>query len=327
MNILLVDDSKSNLEVLNLHIENWFEEYNFDIDSVIIDNAYNGKEALDMILNNKYYLVFLDIMMPIMTGIETLDHLSHSAIATLPHIVIQTALDSSDIKIQAKALGACAYITKPVKYEAIEAMLDRYLAKFLSKYEVDENTNFDEFDEFSDFDEFEDFEDFEDFESNEIDEQKDMMDSFNKSHKKISATEFLQDYPDLEYIIEDIEDIDHNLFEIIDILDEDNLVDNIYMIEGVLSGYSTFLNTFLDFYELSTSLTILTKILLNSDIESLDQKSRKFIAELIIAVLKDLRDWKDHVFIDQDAIDVFYINASSLSTCIQLESYIKKKLN
>jgi hypothetical protein len=34
--------------------------------------------------------------------------------------------------------------------------------------------------------------------------------------------------------------------------------------------------------------------------------------------------WKDHVFVEQDAVDVFYINASLLNSCIQLEALLKK---
>ena len=45
-----------------------------------------------------------------------------------------------------------------------------------------------------------------------------------------------------------------------------------------------------------------------------------------LGFLNDLRDWKDHVFIEQDAVDVFYINASALNSCIQLESYIKTNI-
>jgi hypothetical protein len=262
-------------------------------------------------------------MMPIMTGIETLDHLSRSTITSLPSIIVQTALNCADMKLQAKKLGAKAYITKPIKYDAIEAMLDKYLKYKLSNNDED----LVEFDEFDDFDDFSEFDDFDDFKSDEIDQQKDMMDDFNVSHKKIPATEFLEDYPELDYILEDIEDIESDLNYTIETLDEDNLMENIVLLEDVLHKYSQFLNTFLDFYELATSLSILVNVLSHSNIAGLDQKCRKFVSSLLIAILNDLRDWKDHVFIEQDAIDVFYINASSLSTCIELESYIKKKLN
>ncbi len=324
MNILLVDDVKSNLGVLNLHIDEWFKANDFDIDDINIEEAHNGKDALDKITDKYYDIVFLDIMMPIMTGIETLDHLSRSTVITLPNIIMQTALDSADMELQAKNLGAKAYVTKPIKYSSIEIMLDTYLKDILLKDNSDEDIIEESSD---DFDDFNDFEDFDEFESDEIDKQKDMMNKFNMSHKKITSQEFLEDYPDLDYILEDVMDIENDLSHAIDTLDEDNLMENIILLEDVLEKYSRFLNTFLDFYELATSLNILVKVLTHSDIASLDQKSRKFIAGLLAATLNDLRDWKDHVFIDKDAVDVFYINASSLSTCIQLESYIKKKLN
>ena len=142
-------------------------------------------------------------------------------------------------------------------------------------------------------------------------------------HKKIPASEFLKDYPDLTYILEDIEDLEHDISHVVDTLDASNIIDNLEELENILSNYARFLNTFIDFYELATSLNLLTKVLGKTDFNSLDDKALNFIANFIVAILKDLQDWKEHVFIAQDAIDVFYINASALNSCIQLESYIK----
>jgi len=79
----------------------------------------------------------------------------------------------------------------------------------------------------------------------------------------------------------------------------------------------------MDFYELSTSLVMLKGVLDNVDYSIANEKNKDFIALYLKAILTDLTNWKEHVFISKDAIDVFYINASSLNSCIQLESYIK----
>lgn len=50
---------------------------------------------------------------------------------------------------------------------------------------------------------------------------------------------------------------------------------------------------------------------------------KDIIANFLKAILDDLIDWQHHVFIEQDTLDVFYINASVLSSCMQLELIIK----
>ena len=99
---------------------------------------------------------------------------------------------------------------------------------------------------------------------------------------------------------------------------------NLNKILFILEKYATFLNTFTDFIELSTSLSMLISIIRKINIDSLDDDRKIFILNYIKALIEDLQDWKEHVFVLQDAIDIFYINASSLANCMQLENYLKK---
>lgn len=64
-NILLVDDNKNFLKVLRFQLLETAE-------GLInrIDEAYNGQEAIEMVEVNHYDLVFMDIDMPVMDGIE-----------------------------------------------------------------------------------------------------------------------------------------------------------------------------------------------------------------------------------------------------------------
>ena len=58
--ILIVDDNKLNIKVARKALQ----DFNFDI-----DDANDGQECLDKIKNgNKYDLILMDIMMPIMSG-------------------------------------------------------------------------------------------------------------------------------------------------------------------------------------------------------------------------------------------------------------------
>ena len=314
MNILLVDDAKSNISLLKLLVEDWLDDNDIDIDKIIIEEAYDGQEAVNKIEQTYYDIVFLDIMMPVMDGLEALVIIRNTLLEKQPNIVMQTALDKGETKTNAQKFGANAYITKPINSKMVGAMLDRYIDKSLL---VETN---EEEDDFMDFD---DFDDFDDFTSDEMDTQKDMMDKFNASHRKVPATVFLEDYPDLEYVLEDLEELDESVYEITEHIIGVNLEDNIIDVNLILDRYSQFLNTFMDFYELSTSLVMLKGVLDNVDYSIANEKNKDFIALYLKAILTDLTNWKEHVFISKDAIDVFYINASSLNSCIQLESYIK----
>lgn len=60
--ILLVDDNENNRLTLELLLE--------DIEDVTLFEAENGQEAIDICKNETIDLIFMDIMMPVMDGIE-----------------------------------------------------------------------------------------------------------------------------------------------------------------------------------------------------------------------------------------------------------------
>jgi diguanylate cyclase (GGDEF)-like protein len=78
--------------------------------------AENGPQALRMIDEHRVDAVLLDVMMPGMSGIETLRHLRQSrSVSDLPVIMV-TAKDGSDDVVEALDLGANDYVTKPIDY-------------------------------------------------------------------------------------------------------------------------------------------------------------------------------------------------------------------
>ncbi|MBQ2085239.1 MAG: response regulator, partial [Oscillospiraceae bacterium] len=65
-NILICDDEKDIVNALKIYLT--------DPDNVLFE-AYNGREALDIVQNNDIHLVLLDIMMPVMDGISALSEI------------------------------------------------------------------------------------------------------------------------------------------------------------------------------------------------------------------------------------------------------------
>ena len=77
----------------------------------IVDAVYDGREALDYIMNDKYDGVILDVMMPKMSGLQVLDAMRRSGINT--PVLLLTAKGEISDKVEGLNAGADDYLTKP----------------------------------------------------------------------------------------------------------------------------------------------------------------------------------------------------------------------
>lgn len=313
MKILAVDDKQINNKVIELDVEEYMDDKN--IQNYSFYELGSGEDSLKLIEKVSLDIIFLDIMMPNMSGLELLEKIRQKKDITQPKIFMVTALNDDTMKAKAYAHGADGYICKPFDYKEIYDVLNDVI-----KEQEDQSDEFVDFDDGED-DSFFDFSDSEDDDSLNI--QKDMMDQFNKSHGNLSAKEFLKEYEGIDYLLDDLEDIELDIYEHIETLFEDNLTSQQENIVESIDKYAHFLNTFLEFQELSTSLNLLSRIIQRSDFENVEYKKRVLIASYIKSILEDLVKWKNKIFIEQNAIDVFYLNASLLNSCIQLETVLK----
>ncbi len=103
--ILVVDDNRENLELLEAYLE--------DLDCRSIA-AYDGPEALEIVKNDAPDLILLDIMMPKMSGFEVCRKLkSNPATAQIP-IIMVTALNEFGDMQRAVDCGTDDFVSKPV---------------------------------------------------------------------------------------------------------------------------------------------------------------------------------------------------------------------
>lgn len=112
MKILIADDEKASLlrlEKIVVKLESKAE----------IIKASNGEKALELIEKNKPDVVFLDINMPRLTGLEV----AHSIRSYKPALVFVTAYDEH--AIEAFKLNALDYILKPFEEERVQEALKR----------------------------------------------------------------------------------------------------------------------------------------------------------------------------------------------------------
>lgn len=77
----------------------------------IVDAVYDGEEALDFIMAEKYDGIILDVMMPKMSGIEVLSYIRKKGIST-PVLMLTAKSEVSD-KVEGLNAGADDYLAKP----------------------------------------------------------------------------------------------------------------------------------------------------------------------------------------------------------------------
>ena len=115
--ILVVDDDMINRKLLNVLVK---KAGNFDV-----IEAENGLEALNIIKNEPVDMVLLDIIMPVMDGIDLLKILKSDEVYKQIPVAILTTDDSK--KIEALSLGASEVLIKPIKDSDLRAILDKNL--------------------------------------------------------------------------------------------------------------------------------------------------------------------------------------------------------
>lgn len=136
LRVLIVDDSVFIRTVLS-------DLLNRDPEIEVIGTACNGVEALPLIEELKPDIMTLDIQMPQMDGIETLQEISH--LSYRPKILVLSTLTSRDAELTYKALrlGADDFMLKPrniSKVRGIENELTTKLKQLISISESDKCT-------------------------------------------------------------------------------------------------------------------------------------------------------------------------------------------
>jgi len=122
--LLIVEDFKINREILILLLKET---------GLIIDCVENGKEAVDIVAANpeKYDLVFMDLQMPVMDGLEAtrrIRALPERKREKLPIVAMTANVFKSDIE-ECIAAGMDNHIGKPIDINKVMNVLQKYLIK------------------------------------------------------------------------------------------------------------------------------------------------------------------------------------------------------
>jgi two-component system cell cycle response regulator len=116
--ILVVDDHEDNIELLRARLEARGYE---------VFGASDGQAALDQVEHVSPDLILLDVMMPKMDGMEVVRRLKANKNLPFIPVIMQTALDSTENKVEGLDAGADDYITKPINFAELEARVNSLL--------------------------------------------------------------------------------------------------------------------------------------------------------------------------------------------------------
>ena len=116
--ILIVDDDKEFAEGLAEHMR----EFGY-----LANVAYGGREGLDKFRAGDFHVVLTDLQMPSMDGMELLHEIKKLDNRSV--VVVITGFGTIESAVQAIKNGAYDYITKPVKLEELDIVVDRALEK------------------------------------------------------------------------------------------------------------------------------------------------------------------------------------------------------
>ncbi|MBD2774710.1 response regulator [Iningainema tapete] len=107
--VLIVDDEPNILILMEQALESLEDE------EVELLTAKNGEEALEIIKTEKPNLVFMDVMMPKMNGLEVCNIVKHELKFPDVYIIMLTAKGQEFDKQKGTDVGADLYMTKPFR--------------------------------------------------------------------------------------------------------------------------------------------------------------------------------------------------------------------
>lgn len=130
-NILLVDDRKDNLDVLEAILKDFHQN---------LVRACSGQEALRLLLDRDFAVILLDVRMPDMDGFETAELVRKRQRSRHTPIIFITAADATSEQLaRGYSTGAVDFIFKPYMPEVLKAKVRIFLELFKKSEEIRES--------------------------------------------------------------------------------------------------------------------------------------------------------------------------------------------
>jgi hypothetical protein len=159
----------------------------------------------------------------------------------------------------------------------------------------------------------------------------------NTSEKELLKQSFTQKTPAVEYVndiggdvldeVMELESIDNECEDQIRVLESAPSVEGFeYFCDQILMAYVRVINNLFEFTALAYALSSLSVFLKDSaNVLIEDEKKLATLLPLLEDLLKDLSQWRQHIFIMQDTQDIHYLDSSFFSSCMQIEMLLSNK--
>ncbi len=102
--VLVCDDDKAIVDAARIYLES---------EGYAVKTAYNGREAVEIANKETLHCIILDIMMPVMDGIELCSKVKHDVRVSHVPVILLTAKDTLESRSEGYEAGADSYLTKP----------------------------------------------------------------------------------------------------------------------------------------------------------------------------------------------------------------------
>lgn len=122
--VLIVDDNPKNIQVLG----NILSENNYEI-----EYAENGEEAVEIVADDDFDVILMDVMMPIMNGFEACTSIKANKEKSEIPIIFLTAKTDSESISKGFECGGIDYVTKPFNQNELLARVETHVSLKASK--------------------------------------------------------------------------------------------------------------------------------------------------------------------------------------------------
>jgi len=117
--VLVVEDTSLNQLLIKIILA----DFGFELDL-----ADNGKIAIEMLQQNKYDIVLMDLQMPEMNGFDAAKYIREVLKSNIPIIALTADVTAADVE-KCKEMGMNDYISKPINEKTLYKKMIQFLKK------------------------------------------------------------------------------------------------------------------------------------------------------------------------------------------------------
>ena len=116
--ILIIEDDPDIVDLIEIHLKDLH---------CLVDKCYDGEKGLEMALSGDYNLIVLDLMLPGIGGLATLEKIQSLDQDIV--VVMITAFASIENAVRATKLGAFDFVTKPFDTKIFLQKVEKLIGK------------------------------------------------------------------------------------------------------------------------------------------------------------------------------------------------------